>query len=253
MSVAPATTVGDTEIVMHGFSDIRRNSRHKSPQMTGGAPSRRHDDADKRQVYIRAIRVQVRGKDAYLGNLHLTVRPAAIFDDLAAPCFRPVLLQMMRERPNWIELLSAVRPVVLLTPDPAGRTMLLEGLGTWALALTIAPALHRAIFVHGFEVGFDWMAPEVAAALIVGMTTGMRSSSTTSAIAQAILAQLASAPPGDGMKSIRRLGHVASLVGVTRQAVWGRGHWRRSPSVPAIRSARRAVRPPFNHLGPGSA
>jgi hypothetical protein len=251
MRVAPVTTVGDTEIVMHGFSDIRRNSRHKSPQMTGGAPSRRHDDAAKRQVHIRAIRVKVRGETAYVGNRHLAVRLAAIFDDVAAPRFGTALIQMIHERPNLIEVLSAARPVVLLTPDAAGMTMLVGGLESWALALAMAPALRRAITVHGFEMRVDGMAPEVVAALVTGATTGMRSSSTTSAIAQAVWRQLASVPAGHGVESIRRLGHVAGLIGVTRQAVWG--HSRRSQSVEARQVGRHATRPPFNHPGPGPA
>jgi hypothetical protein len=70
---------------MRAFSDVqssRKNSGHKSPQTTAGASARSHDGADKREVHIRAIRVQVRGKDAFFGERNLAVRPAAIFDDL---------------------------------------------------------------------------------------------------------------------------------------------------------------------------
>jgi len=226
ISVATWITVAHTATVVDASSEqffSHTESGHDvlRPRTAGGTAGAWRADS-------RAIRLKIRGGNAYLRGQRLTIRPALIFDDIAFPRLTPELLQMVQEDPKWIVVLSAARPIVLLTLDEAGGTPLVDGLGTLTLAMAVAPSLHRGITVHGFEIRIRGMAPDVIAALVMGATTGMRSPSARSAIAQAIRTQLATSPAARGTSSLGNL-RIAGLVGVSRQAVARRGHSRSRP------------------------
>jgi hypothetical protein len=173
-------------------------------------------------IVMRPVRLRIDGDCVKFGNQRLDIRLSPVLDEVAWARKSDVILDFLIEHSNSVEVLSVLRPPVLIRCEPASsRCSLVGNPEIWWLARDVAERGARVTmwaFLVTSEAGWVGDTDDFAM-LLLAWGAGLGALPSRGLIGRLIRSRLASRPSSSA---------AAAILGVTRQALGPR----RGPAVP---------------------